>query len=271
MPGLEEEIPGSRHYVLYSPRESLRGMDLTALALENDEKISRLIREIVAPLVRRLGTRGRRSRRGTALDLRRLLRKTVQQGGEILDLPRLKPKPRIKKLVFLFDVSGSMNAYLSFMLRFAAELQSLPTRVEVFVFATRLTGITRLLAIKPFHRALSEIGRTVRDWSGETRIGDCLGEFNATDGGTLVGPSTAVVIHSDGWDRGDISTLAREMERLHRRAYRVLWINPLLGGHAYEPTCRGMKAALEHVDFFLPGHNAAGVERVARTLQKLAW
>ncbi|MEW6352305.1 MAG: VWA domain-containing protein [Thermodesulfobacteriota bacterium] len=263
-----EEVP--RSLVWYSPQESLREADLTALSLEPPERITRLIREIVRPLVSRLGAKRRRALFGTDLDFRRLFRKSTQHGGDILALPGLKPRPRIKKLVFLCDVSGSMNPYLSFMLRFVAEIQSLPTRVETFVFATRLTRITPLLAGKPFERALTEIGRTVKDWSGGTRMGECLAQLNALHGRSLLGPSTAVIIHSDGWDRGDTSLLTREMERLHRRAYRVLWINPLLGSPSYEPTCRGMKTALEHLDFFLPGYQpAGGLERLARTLGKL--
>ncbi len=268
MPDLEISVP--RSVVWYSPQESLREVDLTTLNLESHERITRLIREIVSPLVRRLGTKRRRSLFGTDLDFRRLFRKSTQHGGEMLALPRLKPRPRIKKLIFLCDVSGSMNPYLSFMLRFVAEIQSLPTRVETFVFATRLTRITPLLAGKPFHKALTEIGRTVKDWSGGTRIGECVGQLNSMYGRSLLGPSTAVILHSDGWDRGDTDLLTREMDRLHRRAYRVLWVNPLLGSPSYEPTCRGMKTALDYVDFFLPGyHPIRGLERLARTLGKL--
>ncbi len=266
----DQEVPIPGPVVWYSPQESLREMDLTTWRVAPPERISRLIREIVSPLVRRLSTKRRRALFGTHLDFRRLFRKSTQHGGEILALPGLRPKPRIKKLVFLCDVSGSMNPYLSFMLRFVAEIQSLPTRVETFVFATRLTRITHLLAGRPFHKALTEIGLTVSDWSGGTRIGECLGQLNAVYGRSLLGPSTAVIIHSDGWDRGDTGLLNREMDRLQRRAYRVLWINPLLGSPSYEPTCRGMKTALDHVDFFLPGyHPTRGLERLARTLRKL--
>jgi hypothetical protein len=206
---------------------------------------------------------------GMALDFRRLFRKNVRYGGEIFELPRLKPKRRIRRLVFLCDVSGSMNPYLWFMLRFIKAIQQVPTKVETFVFATRLHRITPTLVRLPFSKAMEEVAKTVRDWSGGTRIGSCLQEFTSFRGGGMLGSSTVVLIHSDGWDRGDSSLLRQEMAKIQRRSYRVLWINPLLGAASYEPTCRGMKTALPFVDSFLPGHNVSALERVAGTLRGL--
>ncbi len=263
----EQEARQARPYVVYSPHEVLRETDFRDVPEGEDRRMARLIREILAPLVRRLGIRKRPVPSGITLDFRRLLRRNLLYGGEIFELPRLKRKPRIKRLVFLCDVSGSMNPYLMFMLRFIKEIQELPTRVEVFVFATRLNRITPLLSRLPFPRAMQEVARTVRDWSGGTRIGQCLHEFTLYRGGGLLGPSTVVLIHSDGWDRGDPALLEKEMARIHRRSYRVLWINPLLGSASYEPTCKGMRAALPHLDSFLPGHNFAALERLTRALR----
>jgi hypothetical protein len=254
---------------MYSPREILKEYDFKDVPAGYDDRIARIIREILAPLFRRFGVRKRAVPFGTTLDFRKMMRRNVRYGGEILELPRLKPKRRIKRLVFLCDVSGSMNPYLRFVLRFIKEVQQLPTRVETFVFATRLHRITPVLSRLPFASALQEVSHTVRDWSGGTRIGSCLEEFNAFRGGAMLGSSTVLLIHSDGWDRGDTALLEREMARIHRRAYRVLWINPLLGGPSYEPTCRGMQAALPHIDSFIPGHNIAGLERLAGTLRGL--
>jgi uncharacterized protein len=155
------------------------------------------------------------------------------------------------------------------MLRFIKEVQELPTQVETFVFATRLSRITPLLARLPFTRAMVEIGKTVRDWHGGTRIGSCLQQFTSFRGGAMLRSSTVIMIFSDGWDRGDPLVLEREMTKLHLRCYRVIWINPLLGGASYEPTCRGMKTALPHIDSFLPGHNVASIERLAGTLRAI--
>lgn len=265
----QRRMTDARPYVVYSPRETLRNRDFKDIPKGSDQRIKRLIREILTPLLRRTGMRTRRVDSGMDLDFRRLLRKNMRYGGEIFDLPRLKPKRRIRRLVFLCDVSGSMNPYLRFMLRFIKEIQQIPAKVETFVFATHLDRITPFLVRLPFPRAMEEIARSVRDWSGGTRIGSCLQEFTSYKGGKMLGSSTVVLIHSDGWDRGESSLLDKEMAKIQRRSYRVVWINPLLGGPSYEPTCKGMKTALPHVDSFLPGHNVSALERVAGTLRSL--
>jgi uncharacterized protein with von Willebrand factor type A (vWA) domain len=261
-----EPSPG---FAVYSPVEVLREQDFRYIPDREAPLMARQIREMLAPIIRHQGVRRQAAVSGSWVDFRRTFRKNVLYGGEILVIPRMKPKRRLKKLVFLCDVSGSMNPYLRFMLRFIKEIQQLPTKVETFVFATRLTRITPYLERLPFPRALKEISHTVRDWSGGTRIGACLHEFVSVYGSAMLRPSTLVLIHSDGWDRGDTDSLEREMTRIHRRAYRVLWINPLLGGPSYEPICRGMKTALPHVDAFLPGRNLAGFERVSGALKDL--
>ena len=266
-PSQEKDVWNAEQYVIYSPHEVLREQDFGALPKGNDERIERLIQEILSPLLRRLTVRRRRSPSGVHLDFRRLLRRNIRYGGEIWELPRLRPKVRIKKLVFLCDVSGSMNPYLPFMLRFIKGLQQLPIRVETFVFATRLHRITRLLKRLAFARAMQAVAAQALDWSGGTRIGSCLREFTRLRGGGMLGSSTVVLIFSDGWDRGDQKLLEQEMSRIRRRSYRVLWINPLMGGRGYEPTCKGMKTALPHIDFFLPGHNISSLERLAGTLK----
>jgi uncharacterized protein len=263
----EQDAWNARPHAIYSPHEVLREQDFKEIPLGEDYRMARLIREILAPLLRRVGVRRRPVFSAAALDLRRLLRKNIRYGGEVFELPQFRPKRRIKKLVFLCDVSGSMNPYLRFILRFIKEIQTIPTKVETFVFATRLHRITHLLARLPFPRAMQELGHTVRDWSGGTRIGECFQQFTSFRGGGALGSSTVVMIHSDGWDRGDPLLLEQEMAKIHRRSYRVIWINPLMGGPSYEPTCRGMKTALPHVDSFLPGHNLVSLERLAGTLR----
>ncbi len=265
----EQEAWLSRPYVIYSPAEILRHQDFKDIPFEEDPRMARLIREMLAPLIRRKGVRKRPVNSGSTPDFRRIFRRSVRHGGQIYELPMLKPKLRMKKLVFLCDVSGSMNPYLRFMLRFIKEIQQLPTKVETFTFATSLHRITPFLSRLSFDRALQEIALVARDWSGGTRIGACLHDFRSYGQGAFLGPSSVVLIFSDGWDRGEADLLEREMVAIQRRSYRLLWINPLLGGPAYEPTCRGMKTALPHVDSFLPGHNLAALERLAGTLRSL--
>lgn len=263
----EELVETEQPHVVYSPVEVLRQKDFRYVPEGDDPAMDRLISAIVAPLLRRTGVRKRAASSGTRPDLRKALRRSLRHGGDLIDLPRFKPRPRLKKLVFLCDVSGSMDPYLRFMLRFIKEIREIPTRVETFAFATRLTRITSMLAHLPFQRSLKEIAASVTDWSGGTRIGECLQQFSTLHGGAMLRPSTVVIIHSDGWDRGDPELLESELTRIRRRAYRLIWINPLLGMPSYEPSCRGMRTALPHLDAFLPGHNIAGLERAAGTLR----
>ncbi|MCA1962055.1 MAG: VWA domain-containing protein [Desulfomonile sp.] len=263
----EQQARNEQPYVVYSPVEVLRQRDFRDVPEGDDPVMDRLIASIVAPLLRRTGARRRPASSGTRLDLRKALRRSLLHGGEIVDLPRFRQRPRLKKLVFLCDVSGSMDPYLRFMLRFIREIQQLPTRVETFVFATRLTRITPMLTRLPFQRSLKEIAASVRDWSGGTRIGECLHQFTSLYGGSMLRPSTVMIIHSDGWDRGAPELLEAELIKISRTAYRLIWVNPLLGMPSYEPICRGMRTALPYLDAFLPGHNVAGLERTAGTLR----
>jgi uncharacterized protein len=265
----EQDAWNVQPYSMYSPKEFLRDKDFKDVPEGEDQKMARLIRELLAPLLRRVRTRKKPAAYGAAVDIRRLLRRNVAYGGEIFELPRMRNTFRIKKILFLCDVSGSMDPYLRFILRFIKELQACPTKVETFVFATQLHRVTRYLAHLPFPRALKEIAGQVRDWSGGTRMGECLHELTTLHGDSFLRPSTVVLIHSDGWDRGDADLLDRQMSKIHNRVYRILWINPLLGGRSYEPTCRGMKTALPYVDSFLPGHNLAGLATVVGTLRGL--
>jgi uncharacterized protein len=256
-----------KQYTIYSPTEVLRQQDFRDIPEGYDHRMAKLMREITAPLVKRISSKRRAVYSGASLDMRLIFRRNIKYGGQIYELPGMKPKLRIKKLVFLCDVSGSMYEYQKFMLRFVKELQQLPTKIETFVFATELHRVTPFFKKMPFSKAMDQIGRDVRDWSGGTRIGQSLQKFSRVWGDSMLGSSTVVIIHSDGWDRGEPSLLDQEMARMHRRVYRILWINPLLGGPSYEPTCRGMRTALPHIDYFLPGHNLLSLERISGTLR----
>ncbi len=262
----EREALNAKPYVIYSPAEILKQQDFKDVPEDFDPRMAQLIREILAPLLRRASRRSRPVRASTALDFRRMFRRNLKYGGELYELPGIAPRQKIRRIVFLCDVSGSMNPYQRFILGFIKELHNLPTKVESFVFATELHRITPSLKRLPFGRALHEISESVRDWSGGTRIGQCLHRFNR-EWGSLLGASTVLLIHSDGWDRGDTNILEKEISRIHRRAYRVIWINPLLGSASYEPTCRGMRVALPHIDYFLSGHNLLSLERISGTLR----
>ena len=258
-----EEIPS------YSAREVLRRRDFGSLSeAEIDE-----VRRSIDDLVWRLGEkRTRRLRPGgrQRLDLRRTLRGSLHHGGEVLEWARRQPRHKPRPIVVICDISGSMERYTRLLLYFVYSLtQGLGQRVEAFAFGTRLTRLSHHLRIRDLDRALSGVAEAVLDWSGGTRIGDCLKSFNYDWGRRVLGGGAVVLLISDGWDRGEPERLAREMDRLAKSCHRLIWLNPLLGSPDYEPLTRGMQAALPHVDDFLPVHDLASLEALARRLTAL--
>ena len=231
------------------------------------------VRELIADLVWRLGerlTRRQRAGEGRRLDLRRTLRQSFHHGGEILSFARRRPRRKPRPLVVIADISGSMERYTRLLLHFSYSLtQGLGQRVEAFAFGTRLTRLSRHMRDRDVERALSGVSSAVTDWSGGTRIGDCLHRFNYDWARRVLSGGAIVLLISDGWDRGDPEILAKEMDRLRRSCHRLVWLNPLLGSPEYEPLTRGMQAALPHVDNFLPVHNLKSLEDLAQHLENV--
>jgi uncharacterized protein with von Willebrand factor type A (vWA) domain len=191
-------------------------------------------------------------------------------GGEILLWERRQRKVKPRPLVIIADISGSMERYTRLLLHFIYSLsEGLHQKVEAFVFSTRLTRITRQLRERDVDQALLLVSRQVPDWSGGTRIGEALKTFNFVWGRRVLGQGAVVLLISDGWDRGDVGLLKKEIARLQRSCYRLIWLNPLLGSHEYEPLTRGMQAALPYVDDFLPVHNLASLEDLAGHLSHI--
>jgi len=168
------------------------------------------------------------------------------------------------RLVLLCDVSGSMDLYSRFLLQFLFALQHVFSRVETFTFSVRLTHVSDVLRARSYRDVLRRL-QEVRDWSGGTKIGESLAEFNRY-WAHLVDRRTIVIVLSDGWDTGDPEVLATELLRIKRRAGRVIWLNPLLGNPSYEPLTRGMAAALPLVDHFAAAHNLAALRDLADRL-----
>lgn len=254
----------------YSRRERLRHKDFRQLTPEEVTAVKTLIAQIPWNLGLR-PTRRWQPGRGTQLDLRRSLRHNLRYGGEIVEWPRRRPKQKPRPLVILADISGSMAAYSRLLLQFTYALSASQAQpVETFLFATRLTRITRQLRQRSLERALNDVAGKVADWSGGTRIGEALQTFNSVWGRRVLGRGAIVLLISDGWDRGDPELLRREIGRLQRSCQRLIWLNPLLGSPRYEPLTRGMQAALPHIDDFLPAHNLASLEELAQHLQQVA-
>jgi uncharacterized protein with von Willebrand factor type A (vWA) domain len=251
------EVPG------LSDREVLMEQDFSTFPAEQLDEVARLTVLIAKRLARRVSRRRKPTRRGGIVDLRRSMRANLMK-GEIIDLRRRARRRRKVRLVLLCDVSGSMDLYSRFLLQFLYALQNVFGRVETFTFATRLTRVSDLLRGPSYKRALKRLTE-VRDWSGGTRIGEAIREFNQ-EWGHLADRRTIVLILSDGWDTGEPDVLAQEMLTLKRRAGRVLWLNPLLGNPSYEPLTRGMAAALPLVDHFAAAHNLSSLRELATHL-----
>jgi uncharacterized protein with von Willebrand factor type A (vWA) domain len=253
----------------YSAAEALRRKDFALLTPEEYAAIKALMAELTWALGERR-TRRQQPGGGPRLDMRRTLRRSLKHGGTVLQWSLREPKLKPRPVVLLADISGSMERYTRLLLHFLYGLtRGLGQPVETFVFGTRLTRITRQLRVKNVERALREVSQAVPDWSGGTRIGDALKTFNYHWCRRVLGRGAVVIIISDGWDRGDPAVLADEMSRLRRSAYRLIWLNPLLGAPQYEPLTRGIQAALPHVDDFMPVHNLASLEDLAEHLARL--
>lgn len=257
---------GEPDSVGWSAHEVLRRKDFAAMSPEELRAARALIAGIVTSRPRRRSRRLRPHHRGRVLDLRRLARDSLATGGEPLARHFRRRADAPRKLVLLCDVSGSMEAYTrALLLLLHAVVRSGPG-VEVFAFATRLTRLTPELRSRDPDQALTRAAERVVDWAGGTRIGESLKAFNDVWGRRAVTRGAVVVIASDGWERSDPALLGREMARLHRAAYAVIWVNPLRGSATYEPLSGGMRAALPHVDRFLAGHNLESLEELADLL-----
>ena len=246
-----------------SDREALMAQDFSTFGAEQLDEIVRLAIQIAKRLARRVSRRRRPARRRGAIDLRRTFRANLTR-GEIIDLKRRRRKRKKVRLVLLCDDSGSMDLYSRFLLQFLYALQNVFGRVETFTFSTRLTRVTEHLRGRPYRQVLKSL-TDVRDWSGGTRIGASLAEFNS-QWGHLLDRRTIVIVLSDGWDTGDADVLAMELLRIRRRAARLIWLNPLLGNPSYQPLTKGMATALPFLDHFAAAHNLDSLRVLAAQL-----
>jgi uncharacterized protein with von Willebrand factor type A (vWA) domain len=249
----------------WSADEVLRAKDFATLSADEEHAVRDLIQGLRWRVRERLSRRRRPGQRG-AVDLRRTLRQSLRLGLEVVRLERRERKTRPRPLVVLADVSGSMERYTRPLLLFVHALAATPG-TEAFTFGTRLTRITPALRRGGLSRVLREVSRAVPDWSGGTRIGECLEAFVERHLDPLVDARTVVLVASDGLDRGDVEPVAAAMRRIRARARRVFWLNPLAGDPRFQPTARAMAAALPHVDRLLPAND---LESLARLLPLLA-
>ena len=253
----------------YSPQELLNRKDFSEMGVEESRAIARAILLIATKIATQISRRKKRARKGTIVDPRWTMRRSMKYGGELIELVTRKRRIKKTKVVLLCDVSGSMDCYSRFLIQFMYGLQNELWGVETFVFSTSLSRITHLIRTKDIANALEKISGTILGWSGGTNIGRSLHTFNRDFAPSMVTHRTVAVIISDGWDRGDVSLLEREMQDLKRRCKKIIWLNPLLASDNYEPLCKGMQAALPYLDLFLSVHNVNSLIALGRTLQKM--
>ncbi len=253
----------------WSEIELLREKDFAHYTLAESQAARELIARLARRHPRRVSRRTRPSRRrGHAPDLRQTVAESLRTGGEPIRRRWRAPTTRPRQLVLVCDVSGSMAPYARMLLQYVHACVAARRRVEAFAFGTRLTRITYELAGRDHDRALDRAAAAVTDFSGGTRIGAALAELNRVHGRRL-GRGAAVVILSDGWDRGDPEQLEQEMARLRRAAHRLVWLNPLAAHPDYEPLTRGMRAAVPHTDQLLAGNSLASLEQLAAILEEM--
>jgi uncharacterized protein with von Willebrand factor type A (vWA) domain len=250
----------------FSSREVLSRMDFDTMSAAELVEAKKMLAELRLPLPLIRTRRKKVSATGKAIDLRATLRQSLREGGDIIPLVRAAPTTLHPPLVVLCDISGSMNPYSRMFLHFLHAITNDRDRVAVFVFGTRLTNITRQLRHRDVDVAMARVADAIKDWSGGTRIGASLREFNFKWGRRVLAQNACVLLVSDGLDREAGEGLAEEMERLAKSCRSLVWLNPLLRYEKFEARPAGVRAMLPHVDLFLPVHNLKSLIDLARTL-----
>jgi hypothetical protein len=263
-----EHASNERQKIAYSSRDIMCKKDFAAMIEGESRDVSQLIMAMAQDLGMRLGRRWRSGGKGKQVDLRSSMRASLRHGGELLALHKRRRQPRKTRFVVLCDVSGSMDSYSRFLLQFMYGFQRHIPRVETFVFSTRLTRITPLLRMRKIDAAYALIAERVSHWSGGTRIGSSLSEYNRRYGRRYSSSNTVFILLSDGWDQGETGLLEKEMIALKHRVKRLMWLNPLLGMPGYRPIDRGMSTALPYVEDFLDCHNLDQLETFGRKLER---
>jgi uncharacterized protein with von Willebrand factor type A (vWA) domain len=264
-----DEDEGNPQGLAYSAFEQLRKKDFENFTWDEIQEAKRLMAEMRWNLGMRPTHRKTPSPRGAYPDMRRIIRRNLKYGAELIELTWRETKYKPRPLVIICDISGSMSLYSRLLLHFIHTISNGLQNVEAFVFGTRLTRITRQLKRRDVDDAVRDVSKSVQDWSGGTRIGDALHYFNHHWARRVLGRGAVVLIISDGWDRGDAHVLKAEMDRLQHSSHRLIWLNPLLGSPDYRPLTIGMKTALPFIDDFLSAHNLDSLITLGKLLSSI--
>jgi hypothetical protein len=252
--------------VAASDEEVLRAKRFDALDPAELAALYRLMTRVRLATPTRRARRAERDRHGERIDLRRTLRQSLRTGGDPIRLARRRRRIVRRRIVMLCDISGSMEPYARAYLQFLTCATGAGAHAEAFAFATRLTRLTRALRSRNPERAIQRAAAAAPDWSSGTRIGDALREFNDRYGRRGMARGAVVVILSDGWERGDPALVGREMRRLARLAYRIVWVNPRVSARGFAPRAGGMAAALSSCDALVSGHTLAALDEVVEAI-----
>jgi len=251
-----------------SGNEILRAKDFAQMTAEEVVAARREIQALRLPVDSVRTRRFRADPRGTRIDARAMMRAASRTGGQLI-LPKFRsPREAHPPLVVLADISGSMSQYTRIFLHFLHALSEKRRHVHAFVFGTRLTNITRQMRNRDPDQALADCSAAVKDWSGGTRIGEALSDFNRLWSRRVLGQGAMVLLITDGLEREDIGGLSAEMERIHKSCRRLIWLNPLLRFDGFEPRARGVRAMLPHVDEFRPVHNLEALADLVASLDR---
>ena len=252
----------------YSRQERLSHKDFAEMSAEELEMAKRVISKMPDSLGMRR-TRRFINGKGRQINMRRLMKDVIRKYGDVTQLPTHRRKEKPRPVVLLCDISGSMERYTRVLLHFMHTLAGSLFQVESFVYSTDITRITRQIRQKNVDDALEDVGQAVLQWGGGTMTGECMHRFNWVWSRRVLGRGAVVMVITDGWDRGDIPLLHREMERLRHSCRRLIWLNPLLDVPEYEPLTRGAQALLPYVHDFLPITNLANLEAIVKALNNL--
>jgi uncharacterized protein len=249
----------------YSADTVLGKKDFAHLTEDEQKAVFELILMLARRLAQQHNRRYKKDKNGI-LDLRRTLRQNLRRGGEMLELLTKKRQKRRVQLVLLCDVSQSMELYSRFLLQFAYAFQQVFKRIETFVFSTELVKTSEILRGSDFTKMLNELSETVPNWSGGTRIGESLRQFTEQHSQKCLTSKTIILIMSDGWDTGEVEILEQAMQTIHKKAKKVIWLNPLAGNPNYEPNTACMEKAMPYIDVFNAGHNVESIKNLGKFL-----
>lgn len=248
--------------------ERLMDVDFADLDADEADAVATLLANMIWTVSSYRSRRWRPSRRGVVRDLRRTFRSMTGPSADMIPLALSERRPRQRPLIVIADISGSMQKYSEMLLHFVHGAQLRFHRVETFVFATRLTRITRQLRRRDAGQALRQVADAVPDWSSGTRIGEAMHRYNKVWSRRVGSGGPVVLIISDGWDTGEPALLAAEMRRLSRSVHRIIWLNPLAGHEGFTPEARGMAAALPYIDDLVAGGTARNLAELIDLLQQ---